>query len=129
MLNSRSASQASLGHNSADSAGSGPLKAKSKMTVQRKASVENLLESDKPVAPVRASSLEDIHSMANQQGSSSSSGGARSGKGGNSGALAGKIVDAVVKLYQPDHSYKYIDITPVRWTKARGEEGKFSVVN
>ena len=109
MCYSRSASQASLGHSSSNSR-SGPLKAKSKVQVQRKASVENLLENDKPSGPVRASSLEDIHAMTT--GSSSPSMG-RSGKGGSGGGLAGKFVEAVVKLYQPDHSYKYIDITPV----------------
>jgi len=85
------------------------------MPVQRKASVENLLENDKPSGPVRASSLEDIHAIS---GSSSPSMG-RSGKGGSGGSLAGKFVEASVKLYQPDHSYKYIDITPV----SAGREG------
>ena len=81
----------------------GPLKAKSKMSV-RKVSTENLLD-DKPTGPVRASSLEDIHAL-----SKKSSGGSSSSGGG-----AGKIVDAVVKVYQPDHTHKYIDISPVSW--------------
>ena len=109
-MDRRSSSTASLGTNGKD--GTGPLKAKSKMSV-RKASVENLLENDKPAAPVRASSMEDIHSISKQGSSSSSRGGKGGGGGVAGGGLAGKIVDAVVKLYQPDHSYKYIDITPV----------------
>ncbi len=44
--------------------------------------------------------MEDIHSLSSPGGN---------GKGGT----AGKIVDAVVKLYLPDHSHKYLDICPV----------------
>lgn len=77
------------------------------MSMKRKASTENLLDNDKdkPKGPVRASSLEDIHALSKKQG----------GGGGSSsvGGMAGKIVDAVVKVYQPDHTHKYIDITPV----------------
>lgn len=91
-----------------DSSAPGPLKAKTKMSV-RKVSTENLLDNDsKPKGPVRASSLEDIHALSKKQ----SSGGSSSG-----GGMAGKIVDAVVKVYLPDHTHKYIDISPVR----RGE--------
>lgn len=94
---------------STDSCTPGPLKAKTKMSV-RKASVENLLggSDSKPAGPVRASSLEDIHALTKKQ----STGGKSSGSGGG-GGMAGKIVDAVVKVYQPDHTHKYIDISPV----------------
>ncbi len=44
--------------------------------------------------------MEDLHSLSSPGGN---------GKGG----AAGKIVDAVVKLYLPDHSHKYLDISPV----------------
>lgn len=81
----------------------GPLKAKGKMAV-RKASTENLLDNDKKSSgPQRASSMEDIHTLSKKQSS---------GKSGGSG-MGGKIVDAVVKVYQPDHTHKYIDISPV----------------
>lgn len=76
----------------------GPIKAKGTMT--RKSS-ESLLDSDRPNVPVRASSMEDIHTLSTQT--------SRSRPGG-----IPRIVDAVVKLYQPDHSHKYIDISPVR---------------
>lgn len=94
---------------STDSCTPGPLKAKTKMSV-RKTSIENLLDNNdsKPAGPVRASSLEDLHALTKKQ----SNGGKSSGSGGGSG-MAGKIVDAVVKVYQPDHTHKYIDITPV----------------
>ena len=107
----RRSSTTSLGGiNSADAA-LGPLKAKSKMSV-RKCSTENLLDDDKPSGPVRSSSLENIHSMSKQSSPSH----AASAKGGGravGGAMSEKIVDAAVKLYQPDHSHKYIDISPV----------------
>lgn len=82
--------------------GSGPLKAKRKMP-SRKASQENLLDNggEKPSAPLRASSLEDIHSLSKQS---------QSGRTG----LSAKIVDGAVKLYSPDHSHKYVDVSPVR---------------
>lgn len=81
-----------------------PLKAKSKMK-PRKASTDNLLSSGEPKrsGPMKASSMEDIHSLSTQ-GSTPSKGG---------GGMAGKIVDAAVKLYLPDHSHKYLDISPV----------------
>lgn len=72
----------------------------------RKASTENLLDREKPAGPVRASSLEDIHALSKKQSSSG-------GSSGSGGAMAGKIVDAVVKVYLPDHTHKYIDISPV----------------
>ena len=50
---------------------------------------------------MRASSMEDIHSLSSQ------------GTGTKTGNVGAKIVDAVVKLYLPDHSHKYIDISPV----------------
>lgn len=87
-----------MGSDSGDS-NAGPLKARAKMSMKR--STENLLDNEnKPAAPVRASSMEDIHSLSKQSSTKSSSGG-------------GKIVDAVVKVYQPDHSHKYIDISSV----------------
>lgn len=81
--------------------GTGPLKAKRKMA-SRKASQENLLDNggEKTSGPMRASSLEDIHSLSKQS---------QSGRTG----LAGKIVDGAVKLYSPDHTHKYIDVSPV----------------
>ena len=81
-----------------------PLKAKSKMKA-RKASTDNLLGNGEPKrsGPMKASSMEDIHSLSTQASSPSK------GRGG----MAGKIVDAAVKLYLPDHSYKYIEISPV----------------
>ena len=88
-----------MGVDSSDG-GPGPLKAKRKMP-SRKASQENLLDGgEKPAGPMRASSLEDIHSLSKQS---------QSGKTG----LAAKIVDGVVKLYSPDHTHKYIDVSPV----------------
>lgn len=74
----------------------------------RKASTENLLDREKPAGPVRASSLEDIHALSKKQ---SSGGGGGPSLGG--GGLVGKIADAVVKMYLPDHTHKYIDISPV----------------
>ena len=69
------------------------------MQAKRKMSTENILEDlPKPSGPIRASSMEDISTYSTQ----------------HSGTTAApRIVDAVVKLYQPDHSYKYIDISPV----------------
>lgn len=97
-LPSRTSSTSSIGTDALDG-GPGPLKAKRKMP-SRKASQENLLDGgEKTAAPVRASSLEDIHSLSKQN---------QSGKTG----LAGKIVDGVVKLYSPDHTHKYIDVSP-----------------
>ena len=98
---SRSSSTASIGGIDNADSGHGPLKAKGKMSF-RKASTENLLDDKKPAGPVRASSLEDIHALTTK------SQGVSSGKG-----ISEKIVDSVVKLYQPDHTHKYIDITPV----------------
>jgi len=64
-------------------------------------SSESLLDNDRPNVPVRASSMEDIHTLSTQT--------SRSRPGG-----IPRIVDAVVKLYQPDHSHKYFVISPVR---------------
>ena len=89
----------------------GPLKAKNKMSMRRSSS-ENLLDNDKPAGPVQSSSLENIHFMS-QQSSSSHAMSAKGGMRAVKGAMVEKIVDAVVKLYQPDHSHKYIDISPV----------------
>jgi hypothetical protein len=72
----------------------------------RKASTENLLadnSGEKPSGPMRASSLEDIHSLSSKQQKQ------KSGKTG----LAAKIVDGAVKLYSPDHTHKYVDVSPV----------------
>jgi len=105
-LGSRSSSSSSVVADSHDGvSGPTPLKAKGKMKA-RKSSTENLFngKADKNGGPMRASSLEDIHSLSSQ---------GSSGKGGTSAA---KIVDAVVKLYLPDHSHKYIDISPVSCT-------------
>ena len=86
-----------------------PLKAKGKMKT-RKASTENLFDGngEKSGGPMRASSMEDIHSLSSQ------------GSGNKTGNVGAKIVDAVVKLYLPDHSHKYIDISPVStgWPQA-----------
>ncbi len=71
----------------------------------RKISTENLLDNDRPASLIRASSMEDMHVLSKK---SSSSSGSSSGP-----SMASKIVDAVVKLYQPDHTHKYIDITMV----------------
>lgn len=90
-------SGSSSSSSSIDPEGSGPVKAKGRFAA-RKTSTDNLLNGDKPSPPVRASSMEDIHSIG--KNSSSSVG------------TAAKIVDGVVKLYQPDHSHKYIDISP-----------------
>lgn len=69
----------------------------------RKLSSENLAGGGKesPVGPgpVRATSLEDIPTFATHATPLS--------------APAQRIVDAVVKLYVPDHTYKYLDISPV----------------
>lgn len=76
----------------------GPLKATKKKIPLRKLSQEDLLSEpvEKPSAPVRASSLEDLPS---------SSSSAKN--------LSTRFVDSVVKLYvAPDHSYKYIDVSP-----------------
>lgn len=91
-----------------DSCAPGPLKAKTKMSV-RKVSTDNLLDGgdSKPVGPVRASSLEDLHALTKKQSAVGKS-------PGGGGGMSGKIVDAVVKVYQPDHTHKYIDISPVR---------------
>ena len=87
-----------IGSDLSDSPSSaGPMKAKAKISTRK--SSENLLE-DKPVSPpvpMRASSLEDIHAYSTGTGQTS----------------ALRIVDAVVKLYVPDHSHKYLDISPV----------------
>ena len=107
---SRNFSSTSLGVNSPDT-GVGPLKARSKMSV-RKSSVENLLD-DKPAAPVRSSSLENIHALSKQQSLPGLPVGGKGGGRSVSGGMGGKIVDAVVKVYQPDHSHKYLDISPV----------------
>ena len=100
----RTSSSSSIGADAPDS-GSGPLKAKRKMP-SRKASTENLLADnggEKSSGPVRASSLEDIHSLSSKQQKQ------QSGKTG----LAAKIVDGAVKLYSPDHTHKYVDVSPV----------------
>lgn len=52
---------------------------------------------------MRASSLEDIHSLSTKQQKQ------QSGRTG----LAAKIVDGAVKLYSPDHTHKYVDVSPV----------------
>ena len=73
----------------------------------RKLSTENLsVSKDSPTGPVSATSLEDIPTYASHTTSMS--------------APAQRIVDAVVKLYVPDHTYKYLDISPVStsWTPA-----------
>ena len=68
----------------------------------RKLSTENLAGKGSPTTgPVRASSLEDISTFTSHAPPLTSAGGQR-------------IVDAVVKLYVPDHTYKYLDISPVR---------------
>jgi hypothetical protein len=82
----------------------GPLKAKPMIKTARKLSSENLAggggkESPVGPGPVRATSLEDIPSFASHSGSLSAS--------------SQRFVDAVVKLYVPDHTYKYLDISPV----------------
>ena len=100
----RTSSTSSIGADAPDS-GSGPLKAKRKMP-SRKASTENLLADnggEKSSGPVRASSLEDIHSLSSKQQKQ------QSGRTG----LAAKIVDGAVKLYSPDHTHKYVDVSPV----------------
>ena len=74
----------------------------------RKASTENLLDRDKPAGPKRASSLEDIHALSKKQNTEGGGGPPLAG-----GGAVGKIADAVVKVYLPDHTHKYIDISPV----------------
>ena len=95
----RTSSTSSMVSDATDS-GSGPLKAKRKMP-SRKTSQENLLDNGGgEKAPMRASSLEDIHSLSKQS---------QSGRSG----LVTKIVDGAVKLYNPDHTHKYVDVSPV----------------
>ena len=68
----------------------------------RKLSSENLAagkESPVGPSPVRATSLEDIPTFASHAPPLSGPG--------------QRIVDAVVKLYVPDHTFKYLDISPV----------------
>ena len=68
----------------------------------RKLSSENLAggkQSPVGPSPVRATSLEDIPTFASHTSSRSTP--------------AQRFVDAVVKLYVPDHTYKYLDISPV----------------
>jgi hypothetical protein len=87
-----------------DGGAGGPLKAKPMIKTARKLSSENLAgvgggkESPVGPGPVRATSLEDIPSFASHSGSRS--------------VPSQRIVDAVVKLYVPDHTYKYLDISP-----------------
>jgi hypothetical protein len=78
----------------------GPLKAKPMIKTARKLSSENLAGKESPMGPgpVRATSLEDIPTFAARSSPRS--------------APAQRIVDAVVKLYVPDHTYKYLDISP-----------------
>ena len=66
----------------------------------RKLSTENLAAvKDTQSGVVRASSMEDIPTFTTRNPPLS--------------AAAQRIVDAVVKLYMPDHTYKYLDISPV----------------
>jgi hypothetical protein len=82
-----------------DSSGSGPLKAKPMIQTARKLSTENLAAvKDTQSGVVRASSMEDIPTFTTRNPPLS--------------AAAQRIVDAVVKLYMPDHTYKYLDISP-----------------
>ncbi|XP_064404349.1 rap guanine nucleotide exchange factor 6-like isoform X2 [Halichondria panicea] len=102
-LGPRSSSSAIVTTDSHDgTTGPAPLKALKKSRKSRKNSTENLSDGkgDKgdPLTK-RAISMEDLHSLSSPGGN---------GKGG----AAGKIVDAVVKLYLPDHSHKYLDISP-----------------
>ena len=98
LLLRRTHSNSFIGSDSADS-GSRPVKAKGKMPT-RKMSTENILEDlgPKQTGPIRASSMEDISTYSTRSSGSTA---------------APRVVDAVVKLYQPDHTYKYIDISPV----------------
>ena len=84
----------------------GPMKARK--GVSTRMSSENLLDSDRPTVPIRASSMEDIHTLGTQP--------SRSRSGG-----IPRIVDSVVKLHLPDHTHKYIDISPV--SEGRGGGG------
>ena len=66
----------------------------------RKLSTENLTAvKDSQGGVVRASSMEDIPTFTTRNPPLSAAG--------------QRIVDAVVKLYVPDHTYKYLDISPV----------------
>ena len=66
----------------------------------RKLSTENLTAvKDTQSGVVRASSMEDIPTFTTRNPPLSTAG--------------QRIVDAVVKLYVPDHTYKYLDISPV----------------
>lgn len=102
-LGGRSSTSSVLSTDSQDGVvGPTPLKA-IKRGKSRKSSTENLFNGGtEKSGPLRASSMEDIHSLSSQSAS---------GKAG--GNAPGKIVDAVVKLYLPDHSHKYLDISPV----------------
>ena len=84
----------------------GPMKARK--GVSTRMSSENLLDSDRPTVPIRASSMEDIHTLGTQP--------SRSRSGG-----IPRIVDSVVKLHLPDHTHKYIDISPVSEGRGGGE--------
>lgn len=81
----------------ADGPNPGPLKAKERSSL--KLTREDLLESDRPTVIARASTMEDIHTPITPTSRSQSE---------------GVSLDAVVKLYIPDHSHKYFDISPVR---------------
>ena len=85
----------------------GPVKAVKGVSTRK--SSENLLDSDRPTVPIRASSMEDIHTLSTQT--------SRSRSGG-----IPRIVDSVVKLHLPDHSHKYIDISPV--SEGRGGDSR-----
>lgn len=82
----------------------GPMKANSKTVVRKLSHEGDGGEGAGKSAPIRASSMENIHNVLSQQ---------HSAPVAKSGAGSKMIVESVVKLYSVDHTCKYIDVTPV----------------
>eukprot|EP00731_Ephydatia_muelleri_P032145 Em0023g652a len=82
----------------------GPMKANSKTVVRKLSHEGDGGEGAGKSAPIRASSMENIHNVLSQQ---------HSAPAAKSGAGSKMIVESVVKLYSVDHTCKYIDVTPV----------------
>lgn len=84
---------------------SGPLKARKRLRT-RKSSQENLLDdsSSNGVVVRPATSAEDLHLITSDRSPKLSSRTNRLSKT--------QVVDSVVKIYIPDHTHKYLDVTP-----------------
>ena len=91
----------SSSHSASNAPSAGPLKASKKLSTRK--SEENLLDDSSSNGSVlrTTTSAEDIHTLATGRS-----------KGG-AGSSRPQIIDAVVKLHAPDHTTKYIDISPV----------------